>query len=231
MARQGNRASSALRNGVSSLSTGFSIKNETSNMKRSLCLKPTSHSGRSNVTWLSSMYIFASIVLFSIFVNTLSQILYSVVKLGLFSMSIMGPPLLFIGASIPIVLGTAFLYHKVFDVKMVITSYLLILSYTVGLPLLLMDRTLFLILPIRLMEIHKTIFSFAPMIVLGLISQYIIRINLKPITEPATNERSEFIRQFTIILGQTLSSLLFYYMLLAPSSTENYLKPGTDKFF
>ncbi|KAI5137414.1 hypothetical protein NEAUS04_2356 [Nematocida ausubeli] len=213
MARQGGMQSRT-RGGISEMSKGFSIKNETSNIKRSLFLQPASHSMRSGITWVSSLYIFLSILFTSMIINTSTVILCDGILLGKMLYIICAPRVEFLIFVPALIFGVSFIYKKVFKITMAVAVYILILSFTVCIPVILVDSIFYIIMHRSMIRLYGMIFSIFPMVIIGIISQYLATINLSGCVDPSSDSRTNIIRQVTMIIGNFICGLVFYLSIV-----------------
>lgn len=229
MPRQVSRTRSILGGGGSSSSDGFSIRGETSNVKRSLLLKPSSHSSHTTPSWISYTFVLFLYCGYSMVINTVAAVLFGITKSSKFTFVLLMPNVINVLMGMLIVFLTGYVYHKVFKLGVLMSNYLLLLSYAPAVPLLLTERLFFLILAQNFLSLHVQIFHLATLIVMGTVSQYIIRININPKIDPPSTERSDFIRNLTLLLGQALSSICFYYLVMSPDSCSTFFSPAGQK--
>lgn len=222
MPRRGDRRI-AIRSNINNISKGFSISNESANIKRTLSFRPASHSSTNRITWLSSGFILFSIIISAIVFNSLFTSLKTLLD-PMHFIIITGPSIFRIIITTVLVLFFSFLYDRLLKVKMSVAVYTLLLSFTVSIPILIIDRIVYVIIPRPHLSVHDTIFNILPLIVMPIISHFIVRANLDSVLEPPEDERQALIRQLVLMLGHTLCAILFYLILIHPVMAIEYFR-------
>ncbi|KAI5165851.1 hypothetical protein NEIRO03_0839 [Nematocida sp. AWRm78] len=213
MARQGGVQSRGTAR-ISGLSKGFSVRNETANIKRTLFLKPAAHSSRNSITWASSVYILMSIVILAILINTQTSIIYQSINTRELVLLLCLPDALSAFFMCCLILIMSYVYMKVFEISMSKASYVMILSFSVGIPILILDSIAYLLLKRHLEAVYNLMAGMLPFIIIGILSQYIASINLADSVAPTEDGRTNILRQLTIVIGNFICAVLFYLTLL-----------------
>lgn len=222
MPRQVSRTRNIIRNGMSSVSQGTGIGSEIRNMKRSLLLKPSSHPPHNTMTWMSFVLVLFFFFAHSAVINTGGAILLDLTDSFSLSLYVLIPSLFKLGMAAMIILITGWIYKKVFRIDLLTACYFILLSYVPSIPLLLTERLFALILIKSFKAVHDYIFHIGTIIVMATVSQYIVRINITTKIDPPSSERSDFIRNLTLVLGQTISSVVFYILVMHPEACIKY---------